>query len=355
MMRVCHLDTCPGRHRHPEPRAAGQVQRPARVRRDLLRVHRRGGARAPGRRSACARWTRPSAASTCSTPTRRSPTGRPPASTSPPFWPSPTWRPRWGAARPGCRTTGSRRRSTTPFLDACAPALDRATPVSVELPIANVDRTVGTLLGSEIIRALRRGRAARRHHLADLHRLGRPELRRLRARGVTLRLCGRRQRLLRQGALRGPRSSCARRRTRPSWPRSRSSPATSSSTAPRRARPSSGARWASASACATPGATAVVEGVGDHGCEYMTGGAGRRARADRTQLRRRHVGRGGLRLRPGRTFGAAGQPRDGGRRAARRRGQRAGAPAGAAPRRRDRLAGGRAAAGDVGHARCASS
>ena len=29
---------------------------------------------------------------------------------------------------------------------------------------------------------------------------------------------------------------------------------------------------ASGSACATPGATAVVEGVGDHGCEYMTGG-----------------------------------------------------------------------------------
>ena len=28
----------------------------------------------------------------------------------------------------------------------------------------------------------------------------------------------------------------------------------------------------SASACATRGAVAVVEGVGDHGCEYMTGG-----------------------------------------------------------------------------------
>ena len=37
------------RHRHPEARAAGQVQRRARVRRDLLRVHRRGGARTPGR------------------------------------------------------------------------------------------------------------------------------------------------------------------------------------------------------------------------------------------------------------------------------------------------------------------
>ena len=39
------------------------------------------------------------------------------------------------------------------------------------------------------------------------------------------------------------------------------------------------------------GAHAVVEGVGDHGCEYMTGGIGRGARRHRPQLRRRHVGR----------------------------------------------------------------
>ena len=33
------------------------------------------------------------------------------------------------------------------------------------------------------------------------------------------------------------------------------------------------AAWrASGSACATPAPIAVVEGVGDHGCEYMTGG-----------------------------------------------------------------------------------
>ena len=38
----------PGRHRHPEPRAARAVQRQAGVRRDVLRVHRRGGPRAAG-------------------------------------------------------------------------------------------------------------------------------------------------------------------------------------------------------------------------------------------------------------------------------------------------------------------
>ena len=57
------------------------------------------------------------------------------------------------------------------------------------------------------------------------------------------------------------------------------------------------------------GATAVVEGVGDHGCEYMTGGRGPGARADRPQLRRRHVGRHRLRLRPGPDLRAAGEPR----------------------------------------------
>ena len=49
MMRVCHLDTCPGRRRHAEPRAAQAVHRQAGVRGQLLRVHRGGGARVPRR------------------------------------------------------------------------------------------------------------------------------------------------------------------------------------------------------------------------------------------------------------------------------------------------------------------
>ena len=43
------------------------------------------------------------------------------------------------------------------------------------------------------------------------------------------------------------------------------------------------------------GATAVVEGLGDHGCEYMTNGLVDRARQDRPQFRGRHVGRHRLR------------------------------------------------------------
>ena len=43
------------------------------------------------------------------------------------------------------------------------------------------------------------------------------------------------------------------------------------------------------------GVSAVVEGVGDHGCEYMTGRRGGGAGPDRAQLCRRHVGRHRLR------------------------------------------------------------
>ena len=51
-----------------------------------------------------------------------------------------------------------------------------------------------------------------------------------------------------------------------------SSSATPCSTAPPAARPSSAAWPASASRCACRAPRAVVEGTGDHGCEYMTGG-----------------------------------------------------------------------------------
>jgi glutamate synthase (NADPH/NADH) large chain/glutamate synthase (ferredoxin) len=48
------------------------------------------------------------------------------------------------------------------------------------------------------------------------------------------------------------------------------------------------------------GATAVVEGTGDHGCEYMTGGTVAVLGRHRAQLRRRHERRRGLCLRRGR-------------------------------------------------------
>ena len=49
MMRVCHLDTCPVGVATQNPSPASALQRPAGVRGDLLRVHRRGGAGEPRR------------------------------------------------------------------------------------------------------------------------------------------------------------------------------------------------------------------------------------------------------------------------------------------------------------------
>ena len=59
------------------------------------------------------------------------------------------------------------------------------------------------------------------------------------------------------------------------------------------------------------GASAVVEGTGDHGCEYMTGGTVVVLGAHRAQLRRRHERRHRLRLRRGRHVRVALQHGDG--------------------------------------------
>ena len=81
MMRVCHLDTCPVGVATQNPELREPLQRQARVRRHLLRVHRRGGARAAGRAGLphAGRGHRPGRRA------RREPrpstTGRPPGST----------------------------------------------------------------------------------------------------------------------------------------------------------------------------------------------------------------------------------------------------------------------------------
>ena len=106
----------PGRRRHPEPGAARALHRQARVRRQLLRVHRRGGPRAPRR----ARLPHPRRGHRpgrrARRRARRSTTGRPPASTSRRSCTcprSPTCSPTRTRAAPSSRTTGSTRRSTT--------------------------------------------------------------------------------------------------------------------------------------------------------------------------------------------------------------------------------------------------
>ena len=157
------------------------------------------------------------------------------------------------------------------FLGMCAPALADATPVSVELPITNVDRTVGTLLGSEISR--RYGASGLPDDTVSLTFTGSAgqSFGAFVPRGVTMRLFGDANDYLGKGL------SGGRLIVRP--------PAGSPFVAEEQiiagnvilygatagellVRGQVGERFC----VRNSGATAVVEGVGDHGCEYMTGG-----------------------------------------------------------------------------------
>ena len=132
------------------------------------------------------------------------------------------------------------------------PAIHDGQHVEIDLPIRNVNRTVGTMLGHEITKVWKG--AGLPDGTIDVRLTGSAgqSFGAFVPRGRHAAADRRRQRLPRQGAVRWRASSSARRRRRRSSPRSRSSPATSSPTARRAARSSCAASSASASACATP-------------------------------------------------------------------------------------------------------
>ena len=157
------------------------------------------------------------------------------------------------------------------FMDACAAALEDGTPVSVALPISNVDRTVGTLLGSEISR--RYGAVGLPDDTISLTFSGSAgqSFGAFVPHGVTMRLYGDANDYFGKGL------SGGRLIVRP--------PVESVFAAEDEIiagnvilygatagevfiRGQVGERFC----VRNSGAVAVVEGVGDHGCEYMTGG-----------------------------------------------------------------------------------
>ena len=183
-------------------------------------------------------------------------------------------------------------------IERCQPALERREPVSLDLPIRNVNRTVGTMLSAEVSRRHGERRPAARARSSSSSRG---------SAGQSF------------GAWLAPRHRRSSSRATPTTTSARASRAAgSSSIRPRNAtfvpeeniivgnvslygatsgevflRGQAGERFC----VRNSGATAVVEGVGDHGCEYMTRGLVRRARRDRPQLRRRHERRRRLRAR----------------------------------------------------------
>jgi glutamate synthase (NADPH/NADH) large chain len=157
------------------------------------------------------------------------------------------------------------------FLERCRPAIEYGTPVEVELAITNVDRTVGTLLGYEITR--RHGGVGLPDGTIDLtfHGSAGQSFGAFVPKGVTMRLLGDTNDYLGKGL------SGGRIIVRP--------PLDSTFAAEENIvagnvilygatagevflRGQVGERFC----VRNSGAVAVVEGVGDHGCEYMTGG-----------------------------------------------------------------------------------
>ena len=140
------------------------------------------------------------------------------------------------------------------------------------MPIRNVNRTVGAMLSGELIRR----QAAKACPTTPSTSSSRAPAGRASApsspRASRSYLIGDANDYAGKGLSRRPhRGPAEHRLPRRRRPRTSSS-ATPCSTARPAAKRISAASPASASRCAISGATAVVEGTGDHGCEYMTGG-----------------------------------------------------------------------------------
>ena len=114
---------------------------------------------------------------------------------------------RWARTSPSARSRDQEHGlesslDVTTLVPACMPALERGEPVTLELPIRNINRTVGTILGSELTR--RHGGAGLPDDTIQLKFTGSAgqSFGAFLPRGITLTLEGRRQRLHRQGIIR---------------------------------------------------------------------------------------------------------------------------------------------------------
>ena len=252
MMRVCHLDTCPVGIATQNPELRKRFTGEPGVRRELLRVHRRGGPRVPGRARPAVhrgggRARRPprrgrAAVDHCKatgldlTPILAAPEAGPPTDRR--------------CAR--SRTTVSTRPSTTASSRRAGRPSTTAPRWPLELPDHqrgphgrhparlrdHADATAGPGLPDGTIALTFRGSAGQSFGAFV-------------PRGVTMRLFGDANDYLAKGLSGGRVVVRPDGGRRPSRPRSRSSPATSSSTGRRPGRSSCGARWGSASASAT--------------------------------------------------------------------------------------------------------
>ena len=160
----------------------------------------------------------------------------------------------------------------TTLLPACAPALERGMPVSLALPIRNINRTVGTILGSELTR--RHGGQGLPDDTIQLAFTGTAgqSFGAFLPRGITMTLEGDANDYIGKG-LSGGKIIVFPSKTARFVAEENiliGNVALYGATSGRAFfRGRAGERFC----VRNSGAQAVVEGTGDHGCEYMTGGA----------------------------------------------------------------------------------
>ena len=186
----------------------------------------------------------------------------------------------------------------TTLLPLCKPALERGEKVAATLPIRNVNRVVGTITRQRGHAPLRRRRACptTRSSCTSQGSAGQ-SFGAFVPRGMTLTLEGDANDYVGKGLSGGKIIVYPAARTRPSSPRRTSSSATSrfygATGGEAYIRGMAGERFC----VRNSGVNAVVEGGGRPRLRVHDRRPGGRARADRAQLRRRHVGRHRLRAR----------------------------------------------------------
>ncbi|MCC2593016.1 glutamate synthase large subunit [Tessaracoccus sp. OS52] len=157
------------------------------------------------------------------------------------------------------------------LIELAAPALERGEPVAATLPVRNVDRTVGTLLGHHVTRATDGAGLEPGTIQFTLNGTGGQSFGAFLPRGVTLKLVGDANDYVAKG-LSGGRVVVTPPQDVPFDPREQivagNVIAYGATSGQLFLRGLVGERFC----VRNSGASAVVEGVGDHGCEYMTGG-----------------------------------------------------------------------------------
>jgi glutamate synthase (ferredoxin) len=159
----------------------------------------------------------------------------------------------------------------TTLLDLCRPALDDQTPVEVNLPIRNINRTVATILSSEVTKRYGREGLPEDTIQLNFHGSAGQSLMAFGASGVTVRVEGDVNDYCGKG-LSGGKVIVYPPRVSTFVPEENIIAGNvvlyGATSGELYLRGIAGERFC----VRNSGATAVVEGVGDHGCEYMTGG-----------------------------------------------------------------------------------